>query len=209
MFTGIVEEMGRVAARTTTRLTVTAGVVMQDLKLGDSIAINGVCLTVSKIEGDAFAVDIMPETYRRTNLGLLRTGDAVNLERALAVGARLGGHFVQGHVDATGKVLSIRPESDAIIVTIGAPAEVMRYVVPKGFIAVDGVSLTVVDRTEDSFTVSLVKFTQEHITLPTKGPGYVVNLEADILGKYVEQFTRGSDQRRGVSMDLLAEHGYL
>lgn len=209
MFTGIIEEMGRVVARTTSSLTVAARAVTPDMKLGDSVAINGVCLTVTRIDDAVFSVDIMPETYRRTNLGFLRPGDRVNLERALAVGARLGGHFVQGHVDATGKVLSRRPEGEAILVTIGAPPEVMRYVVPKGFIAVDGVSLTVVERDEESFTVSLVKFTQEHITLPTRGPGYVVNLEADILGKYVEQFVRGGGQRPGVSLDFLAEHGYL
>lgn len=209
MFTGIIEEVGRVVARTSDELTVAAQAVTADMRLGDSIAVNGVCLTVTRFGSDGFAVNIMPETYRRTNLGLLRPGDRLNLERALAVGGRLGGHFVQGHVDATGRVMSARPEGDSLVVAIGAPSEVMRYVVPKGFIAVDGVSLTVVERREEAFTVSLVRFTREHITLPEKTAGSVVNLEVDILGKYVERFVQGSTRSEGVTLGLLAEHGYL
>lgn len=209
MFTGIIEEIGRVLRRGSDELSVAAQVVTTDMGMGDSIAVNGVCLTVTEFGSDGFTVNIMPETYRRTNLGLLRPGDRVNLERALAIGGRLGGHFVQGHVDATGRVLSLRPEGDSVIVAVSAPPEVMRYVVPKGFIAIDGVSLTVVERHEEVFTVSLVRFTQEHITLPEKNPGAIVNLEVDILGKYVERFVQSSPRSEGVTLGFLAEHGYL
>lgn len=208
MFTGIVEEIGSVIARTSTELTVAATTVTNDLRLGDSVAVNGVCLTITSHNAGAFSVGIMPETDRRTNLGGLRTGDRVNLERALALGSRLGGHFVQGHVDGTGRVLGLRPEGEAIIVSIAAPPEVMRYLVPKGFVAIDGVSLTVVERRDESFTVSLVKFTQGHITLPMKRPGDIVNLEVDVLGKYVEQFLLSSDRSRGITLGFLEDHGY-
>lgn len=207
MFTGIVEEVGTVKTAATKSLTVLASTVLEEVKLGDSIAVNGVCLTVTTFDGSSFTVGLMPETLRRSNLGTLKSGDKVNLERALAVGSRLGGHFVQGHVDGMGRLESIRPEGDALIMRFSAPPDIMRYVVPKGFIAIDGTSLTVVDCEENSFTVSLVGFTQENIILPTKKPGYLVNLEVDILGKYVEKFVSRPSSR--ITEGFLAEHGFL
>ena len=167
------------------RLTVEARRVLDGTAVGDSIAINGACLTVVRREGNCFAVDATPETLRRTNLGLLGAGDGVHLERALAAAGRIGGHFVQGHVDAVGTLAGRRPEGDSVVMTVAAPPEVMRYVVAKGSIAVDGVSLTVVDAAVDRFTVALIPHTQAVTLLCTKPLGAPVNLEADILAKYV------------------------
>lgn len=209
MFTGIVEEVGRVRALRAgaePSLTVEAEVVLGGTRLGDSISINGACLTVTALGHDNFTVGLMPETLRRTNLGQLRAGDSVNLERALALGARLGGHFVQGHIDGTGRLADVRQEGQALVLRFTAPPEVMRYVVPKGFIAVDGISLTVVDSDRGSFSVSLVTFTQLNVTLSAKRPGYTVNLETDILGKYVERFVK--PESGGITADFLAAHGF-
>lgn len=210
MFTGIVEEIGNVRRTASTALVIAARKVLADLALGDSVAVNGVCLTVVERGVDSFAVEVMPETLRRTNLGLLRPGGRVNLERALSPTGRLGGHFVQGHVDGTGQVVALRPEGEALLVRIEAPPAIMRYVVEKGFIAVDGVSLTVVVVDERSFSVSLVGFTQRSVVLPDRRPGEVVNLEVDILGKYVERFVRGgAPGTAGVTEEFLAEHGLM
>jgi riboflavin synthase len=209
VFTGIVEEVGRVRSLNSgaePSLALSAKIVLEDIHLGDSIAINGVCLTVVAHDHSSFTVGLMPETLRRTNLGQLRPGDEVNLERALALGSRLGGHFVQGHVDGIGRLAAVRREREALLLRFTASPEVMRYVVPKGFIAVDGVSLTVVECDRASFTISLVTCTQRHVALSGKGPGYVANLEADILGKYVEQFVRPAGG--GITAEFLAEHGF-
>ena len=206
MFTGIVEEMGAVRGIRPGRLTVGATAVLDGTRLGDSIAINGACLTVTALLDGAFAVDVMPETLRRTNLGSLRLGDGVNLERALALGGRIGGHFVQGHVEATGRVAAMTPEGNAVIARFTAPPEAMRYVVPKGFIAVDGVSLTVVDADGRGFSVSLVGFTREQTTLGRRRPGDVVNLETDVLAKYVAKALATPGQ--GLTEAFLAEHGF-
>lgn len=191
MFTGIVEEVGWVTQVKPNRLSVRASVVMEDLKLGDSIAVNGVCLTVTERRGNEFSVDLMPETLRRTDLGRLTPGGPVNLERALAFGQRMGGHLVEGHVDATGEVLSVRQEGDALLMEFSAPASLMPYLVEKGFVAVDGASLTVVAVSEGSFLVSLVQYTQEHTVLGSRRVGDAVNLEVDIIAKYVERLTQG------------------
>jgi len=206
MFTGIVEEIGKVRAARRGQLTVAAQKVLEDTKLGDSIAVNGVCLTVTGLSPDSFSVDVMPETLRRTNLGKLRPGDGVNLERPLAVGGRFGGHFVQGHVDGVGRVLSVTPEKEALLLKFEATQEIMRYIVEKGFIAVDGVSLTVVECNSTSFTVSLVTFTLENTTLGGRRPGDMVNLEVDIIAKYVARLREGGT---GITMEFLAEHGFL
>jgi len=169
-------------------LTVKAQTAMEGASLGHSLAINGVCLTVTALTFDRFTVGLSPETLRRTNLGDLLPGDGVNLERSLAANGRIGGHFVQGHVDGTGEVRAFRPEGDSLWVTVGAAPELMRYIVPKGYIAVDGVSLTVVDVFPDAFTFMLVAYTQQQITLPRKSVDSRVNLEVDVLGKYVEKF---------------------
>lgn len=207
MFTGIIEEVGKVRAAGGGRFSFAAQTVLEGTRLGDSIAVNGACLTVIAIGEGSFTIEVMPETLRRTTLGHLRPGDPVNLERALAVGGRLGGHFVQGHVDATGKITSLAPEREAVLIKVSAPASVMRYVVEKGFIAVEGVSLTVVSRDADSFTVSLVGYTREHTNLRFKRPGDAVNLEADIIAKYVEQLA-GPRRPSGLTPEFLTEHGF-
>lgn len=205
MFTGIIEEVGTVRAVRPGKLTISASKVLQGTKLGDSLAVNGACLTVDSLDASSFSVAVTPETLRRTNLGQLRPGSAVNLERPLLVGGRLGGHLVQGHVDATGKTISLVPEGEAVIARYAAPQAVMRYVVEKGFIAVDGVSLTVTGYDETSFTISLVGYTMEHTTLGGKLPGDLVNLEADIIAKYVE---RVKEKRGGLTLGFLSEHGF-
>lgn len=205
MFTGIIEEIGIVKSVRPGRMSISASEVLQGTNLGDSIAVNGVCLTVNAVDTNSFSVDVMPETLRRTNLGMLRPGARVNLERALIVGGRLGGHFVQGHVDAGGKVVSLIPEAEAVIARYTAPSEVMRYVVEKGFIAVDGASVTVVDCDDTSFGISLVAFTLEHTILGSKRPGDTVNLEVDIIAKYVEHLR---ERREGITLESLAEHGF-
>lgn len=186
MFTGIVEETGSVARLEPRRLTVKAEKVLEGLKLGDSISINGTCLTVVELGPQTFSADLAPETLRRTSLGSLAEGGVVNLERAVAVGDRMGGHIVQGHVDGTGRITSIRPEEDCVIIRVRAPKRLMPYIVEKGFVAVDGISLTVVKRGSSSFTLSVIPYTRQYTNLTVKAVGDRVNLEADIVAKYVE-----------------------
>lgn len=191
MFTGIVEGTGVVRAVRTkdgsARLVVDAGELLRGTRIGDSIAVNGVCLTVVATTSTMFEADLSAETLERTTLGGLRPGGAVNLERPVAVGDRLGGHLVQGHVDGVGRVASCRKEGEAWSLEIAAPPHVARYVVEKGSIAVDGVSLTVAATSDDRFTVCLIPHTCAVTTLGALGPGAVVNLEADVLAKYVER----------------------
>ena len=186
MFTGIVEEVGNISHVSPNSMAVDASTVMPGLKLGDSIAINGACLTVVECGPGRFAVDLSPETMRRTSLGTLESGGPVNLERALAAGDRMGGHIVQGHVDGTGRVTSIRTEEDCIILRIRAPKRLMPYIVEKGFVAIDGISLTVVKKGSSSFTLSVIPYTLRNTNLHRIRVGDRVNLEADILAKYVE-----------------------
>ncbi len=187
MFTGIIEELGTVREAKQGTLIIAAPKVARGSNLGDSIAINGVDLTCAHLEGDTFLSNVMPETYRCTNLGDLKPGDRVNLERSLTLADRLSGHLVRGVVEATGTLESMTPEEDAVIVRYKAPAEILPYVVVKGPITVDGVSLTVIDRTEDSFAVSLVEYTQQNTNLTRRSPGDRVNLESDIIARYVAQ----------------------
>ncbi|MFQ3582821.1 MAG: riboflavin synthase [Chloracidobacterium sp.] len=191
MFTGIIEEVGRLERldrrSTGGALTVGAQVVLENTKLGDSIAVNGVCLTVTALTARSFTVDVSEETLRVSNLAERKTGDDVNLERALAVGARLGGHIVQGHVDAVGHFLARRPLGNAVTMRFGFPPDIGRYLVRKGSIAVDGVSLTVATLGEDWFEVAVIPATLNWTTLPKLKPGAAVNLEADVLAKYVER----------------------
>ena len=191
MFTGIVEETGAVSAAGEGRLIVHARTALDGTAVGDSVSVNGACLTVTDVQDGRIGFDLMPETLRRTNLGGVGPGSTVNLERALAFNGRVGGHLVQGHVDGTGKVLSLEADGDAVIVRFSAPPDVIRYIVEKGFIAVDGVSLTVVDVDDGSFSVSLVRYTQDHTVLGRITPGDEVNLEIDILAKYAERLLRG------------------
>jgi riboflavin synthase len=187
MFTGIIEEVGAVLEASEGRLRIGCDTVREGTQLGDSVAINGVDLTVVKIDGESLSFDCMPETYRRSNLGDLRAGDPVNLERSLQPTTRLSGHIVRGVVEATGTLLSLTPESDAIIARYGAPPDILRHTLVKGPTTVDGVSLTVIAKDDESFSVSLVQFTQEHTNLTRKEPGDTINLESDIIARYVDQ----------------------
>lgn len=207
MFTGIVQETGKVISASSGSLVTAASDVLPGMELGGSIAVNGACLTVTSFAAASFSVDITPETLRRTNLGLLSKGDRVNLERPLTLGGELGGHLVQGHIDATGRVVSITPDGESMLVRFEAPAGVMRYVVEKGFVAVDGISLTVVSREAGSFLVSVVDYTLRHTNLGDRPVGSVVNLEVDIMAKYVEQLSQAGGS--GITMDFLQKHGFL
>lgn len=195
MFTGIVEEVGRVQrlwqSADSWQLRIAAASVLADVQLGHSIAINGTCLTVTEFTPQSFTVGLSPETLRRTNLGELLTDAEVNLERSLAANGRIGGHFVQGHVDGTGVITKKQPEGDSLWLTIDPAPDLLRLIVPKGYVAIDGTSLTVVDVTSKHFTFMLVAYTQTHITLPRKPIRDRVNIEVDILGKYVKSLVEG------------------
>jgi len=216
MFTGLVEEIGVVAAVGQKGdhfdLTVMAETVLGGVALGDSIAVNGVCLTVTAFNKESFSAGLAPETLKRTNLGDLADGAPVNLEHSLLPTTRLGGHFVQGHVDATGVIKSFRSDKDALWLTVETDPALMRYIVTKGYIAIDGTSLTVVDTGADWFNVTLIDYTQQKIILPRKKPGDRVNLEVDILAKYVERLTGSPstiEARNPLSSEFLKEHGFL
>lgn len=211
MFTGIIEEIGVVESLARSgggfQLRIRAAMVLEDLKLGDSVAVNGACLTVTRFDARGFDVGLSPETLRRTDLADLRPGERVNLERALRPIDRMGGHYVQGHVDGVGTVSSLRGEGDALVVRLSAPSNVSRYVVEKGFIAVDGISLTVTGCGDGWFTVSLIPFTRQAVTLSDKKVGAKVNLEVDIMAKYVERFLGQGGSRGHVTAELLARQG--
>lgn len=212
MFTGIVEEVGQLRQTGSTpagyQMLIAADKVLDQTQLGDSIAVNGVCLTVTDLLSDAFRVGVSPETLQKTNLGDLRQGAAVNLERAVLPTTRLGGHFVQGHVDGVGRLTKVIPDGESLRMVIEAPVDLLRYVVPKGFICLDGTSLTVVDVTETTFSIMLVAYTQAHITLPKKQTGDAINVEVDILGKYVEKLLQPVSSKSNLNAQFLANHGY-
>lgn len=207
MFTGIVEEVGTVKSFQPGRLTISAVEVLKGTKLGGSINVNGACLTVTAMSNNSFSVDVMAETMRRTNIGALLPGQGVNLERSLAVDGRLGGHFVQGHVDGTGKIVSMVPEGEALLMEVAAPLSIMHYLVEKGYIAVDGISLTIIRCNANRFAVSLVGYTQSRTTLGSKRADDVVNLEVDIMAKHMERMMAGS--KPGISLEFLGEQGFL
>ncbi len=214
MFTGLVEEMGAVKSLTRegegTRLAISAETVLEGVALGDSIAVNGVCLTVTAFDDRGFATGLAPETLARTNLGDLGPGARVNLERSLTPTSRMGGHFVQGHIDDTGVIDHFRKDKDALWMAIKTPKPLMRYIAPKGFIAIDGTSLTVVDVGEDWFTVTLVAYSQEKIIQPGKKPGDRVNLEVDILAKYLERLVAArAEGDRAITPEFLSQHGFM
>ena len=186
MFTGIVEEVGTVTGLEGQRLTIAASRVLEDVKLGDSIAVNGACLTVVDFQASSFSVDLAPETLKRTSFSVWIPGREVNLERPLAVSDRLGGHIVQGHVDATGRITSLKPDGDCVIFRVASPKRLMPYIVEKGFVAVDGISLTVVKVGGSSFTLSVIPYTLANTNLQGQAKGGRVNLEVDIVAKYVE-----------------------
>ena len=187
MFSGIVEEVGRLVSFDGARVVVSARKVLEDLGVSDSIALAGTCLTVVERDEKTFTIQVVPETLHRTNLGTLKTGDGINLEGSLAWGERVGGHMVQGHIDCVVTVQSIVPEGNSRIVRFKAPERIMRYVVEKGFVALDGVSMTVVDRDNESFSVAVIPFTWDNTTFCERGIGAGLNLEADVTAKYIEQ----------------------
>ncbi len=213
MFTGIVEEVGTVRQLRRSGLgydlSLACKTVVEDTRLGDSIAVNGVCLTVTRLQADGFTVGLSPETRNRTNLIQLKSGSPVNLERSVTPMTRLSGHFVQGHIDGCGTVTRFRRDDDALWVTVQAYPEIMRYIVPKGYIALDGASLTVVNVGDDWFTVQLVAYTQQFITLPQKQVGDLINIEVDVLGKYVEKMLNLKQRlTSNITLEFLVENGY-
>ncbi|HEX3722751.1 MAG TPA: riboflavin synthase [Nitrolancea sp.] len=210
MFSGIVEEIGHVVALNRgggeNELTVRCHTVLEGTRIGDSMSVNGVCLTVTELRADSFVANLQPVTLSLSNLGALGAGDPVNLERSVAVDGRIGGHFVQGHVDGVGRIAAKHGQGKAVLVRVSAPDNVMRYVVERGFIAVDGASLTVMEVQSRGFVVSLVYHTQQHITLTDLRIGAPINLEVDVIAKYVERLV-GRDST-GVDMELLRRAGY-
>jgi riboflavin synthase len=221
MFTGLIEEIGKLRAvrrqGETLVLDIAASRILDDIKLGDSIAVNGVCLTVISHDSNSFSADVTPQTYRHSNLSELKPGSPVNLERAMVAGGRFGGHIVQGHADGTGTIRGKKPEANAIYFTI-EPNEprLLRTIVPQGSVALDGISLTVadVDRTAGTFTVSLIPHTLKETVLQYKQTGDTVNIENDILGKYVEHLLGMREQaaappRKGLTAALLRENGFI
>ena len=215
MFSGIIETIGAIRSLRKdakgARITIEAPGLLNGVRLGDSIALNGVCVTVVDFDERKFEADLSIETLRRTNLGELAVGDGCNLERAMALGERLGGHLVSGHVDGVGRIKSRKNEGDSIWLTFEAPVEVMRYVVYKGSVAVDGISLTVAACESETFSVSIIPHTGEQTTLTDKKDGAAVNLEADLIGKYVEKLLVPHMESRspsGVTMEKLKEQGY-
>lgn len=214
MFTGIIEELGTVGAMDrrsdSIRLTIEAKKVLEGTQLGDSIAVNGICLTVTSLGPSYFTADVMHETMRRTGLADVRSGSQVNLERALQVGSRLGGHIVSGHIDGVGRIISITTDGIAKVIRIGIPDTMAPFIVEKGSIAIDGISLTVAAVTPDSFTVSIIPHTMANTTLLTKREGSIVNLETDMIGKYVHNFTVDYTQcgKGKLTLEKLIENGF-
>lgn len=228
MFTGIIEETGRIESIVqdgdSAVITINASKVLEGTKVGDSIAVNGVCLTATSVTGGRFTADVMAETLRRSSLGSLVHGSMVNLERAMPANGRFGGHIVSGHIDGTGTIRSMEKEANAIWVEIATKPNLLKYIVEKGSIAIDGISLTVAKLTSDSFSVSVIPHTGEETTLLKKYPGDIVNLENDIVGKYVERLLTfekdtGNDKAAGlnsitdnsqkdITMDFLYENGF-
>ena len=214
MFTGIIEEVGTVKtvqhSGSNSFIRIEAKKILEDIHLGDSIAVNGVCLTVTHFDSTTFQADVMNETLSRSSLGSLRNGSPVNLERAMAAGGRFGGHIVSGHIDGTGTVSDIRNDGIAVWYTISANADILRYIVEKGSIAIDGISLTVAKVTDDSFSVSIIPHTASVTILGTKKAGDIVNLENDIVGKYVEKLMKPAQaQKSGLTMETLAKNGFI
>ena len=211
MFTGIIEELGTIKDLSPGgSIRILADRVLEGTNIGDSIAVNGICLTVTELNGDGFTADVMPETLKRTSLSLLRRGDKVNLERAMAADGRFGGHIVSGHIDGTGKIREYKKDGNAVWVTISADDDILRLVVEKGSIAIDGISLTVAEVTDTYFKVSIIPHTAGETTLLLKNTGDPVNLETDIVGKYVEKLLRHGEVREngrsgGLTMEMLED----
>ncbi len=217
MFTGLVEEIGQVINISTgtnsAEITIKGEKVLKDIKLGDSISVNGVCLTVKRFSENNFTLDVMPETVRRSNLNNLIKGSKVNLERAMALGERLGGHIVSGHIDDCGKIINIKNEDIATWITVKVSNEILKYIVLKGSVAVDGVSLTVAEVNQEGFSISLIPHTKGETTLYEKKIGEEVNIECDLIGKYVERLifmkNKEESKKSKITEDMLKESGFI
>lgn len=219
MFTGIVEEIGTIKSiqkgKRSSTLQINAAIVLSDVKIGDSIAVNGVCLTVTGFGGGIFSADVMPETMDKSNLGFLSVGSKVNLERALRLGDRLGGHMVSGHIDGLGSIVNKETDDNAIWISIECSKSLLKYIINKGSIGIDGVSLTVAYVDDKKFKVSIIPHTQDETTLCSKKIGTKVNLENDITAKYIEKFINHTEEedsnskKSDLSMDMLRENGFL
>ena len=215
MFTGIVEELGTIRAvrrgRSSSVLSIGAGLVLSDLKIGDSVAVNGVCLTVTGRDGGGFTADVMHETLNRSSLGALTVGSRVNLERAMAADGRFGGHIVSGHIDGTGTITAIRTDDNAVWYTVSAGPELLRYIVEKGSVTIDGISLTVAAIGETWFSISAIPHTVAVTILSEKRVGDTVNLETDVIGKYVEKLLRPETPERprsNLTLEFLTQNGF-
>ncbi|MCR2803066.1 riboflavin synthase [Paenibacillus soyae] len=221
MFTGLVEEVGQLQSVAKQGeamvLTIRGDVVLEGVKLGDSISVNGVCLTVTSFDRQSFACDVMPETYRRSSLHRLKVGDPVNLERAMQAGARFGGHIVQGHVDGTGQIVSRASDANAVVfrIRLEDPSQ-LRHIIPKGSVTIDGISLTVIDTSDDGFSVSIIPHTLAETALQHRQAGSTVNIETDIIGKYVDHLLHfrqaggaGAGSPSKLTAGFLAEHGFI
>ena len=214
MFTGIVEEVGKITVLGTGTLTIQAKKVLEGLQIGDSIAVNGICLTVTGFDTASFGVDVMPETVRRTSFAALKKGSLVNLERALTLSSRLGGHIVSGHIDGVGRIVSLQDEGNAILLKTETSAQILHYIIEKGSVTLDGISLTVAAVDEHSFTVSLIPHTRAVTALKDKKTGDLLNIENDIIGKYVERFVTSpleASSEQGASKltrEFLSQYGF-
>lgn len=217
MFTGIIEELGTVVSlkrgSQAAVLTIKGKKIFEDLKLGDSVAVNGVCLTASHISGNTFQADVMNETFHRSSLGSLSHGDVVNLERAMAANGRFGGHMVAGHVDAVGEIASIKQDDNAVWFTIKAPDQIMKYCIEKGSIALDGISLTIAKLTVDTLSVSMIPHTIGNTNFAYKKAGDAVNLENDMVGKYIDKLLHFEENKKeetssGLTMEMLRNAGF-
>lgn len=215
MFTGIIEEKGTVVtvkkSVVSSRITFSASIVTSDIHEGDSIAVNGVCLTATDISSNNFTADVMAETMRRSSLGSLKPGDHVNMERAMLCGGRFGGHIVSGHIDGTGQIVSLKREENAVWVKISAESKIMRYIIEKGSVALDGISLTVATVSDKDFSVSIIPHTGDETTLLAKKPGDIINIECDMIGKYVEKFlvTPEKSQKSNITSEFLMKNGFM
>lgn len=213
MFTGIIEEVGYISKIEKkdkgSRIVVIASKVLEDIQLGDSISTNGVCLTVTSFTRNTFAADVMPETISRTNFNDLATGSRVNLERAMLVGSRFGGHIVSGHIDGLGKISNITKDDNAVWITVQAEDDVLKYIIEKGSIAIDGISLTVAYVDDRVFKVSIIPMTGNETTLLEKNIGNSVNLECDMIGKYVEKLITFNPKKKDITIDFLRDNGFM
>ena len=208
MFTGIIEELGKILDITSYKITVECGTVIEDAKLGDSIAVNGVCLTVTKILKKGFIADISPETYRITILSHLRCGDYVSLERAMKADGRFGGHIVSGHIDGRGKFIELKQINEFYELRFELPKELSKYVIKKGSITINGISLTIAETDDNNIKVAIIPHTYENTNLKYLKRGDFVNIEVDMVAKYIEKFLSSSDNKSGISLEFLQEHGF-